>query len=65
MHRKQAISCSSDDCDHILNLIITHDLSYNSDHKIVCVDLKLSKPHIEKKTFSYLRIKNINFTQFE
>ena len=35
-----------------------------SDHKTVCVDLNLAKLRIKKKTFSYSRIKDINFTQF-
>ena len=37
---------------------------YISDHKTVCINLNLPKPHIKKKTFAYHRIKNINFTQF-
>ena len=63
------------DSGHILDLIITNDLfklnihpfysdSCISDHKTICGDLNLPKPHIKEKTFSYRRINNINFTQF-
>ena len=59
---------------HSLNLIITNVSSkfnifpFNidtciSDHKTVCADLNLAKPHI-KKPFPYRRINNINYTQF-
>ena len=63
----------SHDSSHILDFIITNDLlklnihpfyidTCISDHKTICVNL--NKPHIKKKTFSYYRINNINFTQF-
>ena len=63
------------DSGHILDLIITNVSSIfniypfcidtcTSDHKTDCVALNLAKPLIKKKTFSYRRIKNINFTQF-
>ena len=63
------------DSGHVLDLIITNVSSkFNihpfcidtciSDHKTVCVDRNLAKPHIKKNIFSYRHIKNINFTQF-
>ena len=62
------------DPGHILDLIITKVSSkFNIrpfcidtcifDHNTVCVGLNLAKSH-RKKTFSYRRIKDINFTQF-
>ena len=58
--------------DHILDLIITNDsfkLNIHPfyidtcifNHKTICVDLNLPKPHVKKKTFSHRRINNINF----
>ena len=63
------------DSGHILDLIITNVSSkFNirpscidtciSDHKTVCINLNLAKPHVKKKTFSYRPIKDINFIQF-
>ena len=38
--------------------------TYISDHKIVCVDIDLPKPNINKVTFSYRPINKLNFTDF-
>ena len=60
---------------HVLDLIITNASSnlvtcpflldtYISYHKTVCVYIDLTKPNINKVTFSYRPINKINFTDF-
>ena len=38
--------------------------TYISAHKIVCVDIDLPKPTVNKVTCSYRLINKINFTEF-
>ena len=71
----QHVSFPTHNSGHILDLITTNASSnlgtclilldtYISDHKIVCVDIDLPKPYINKVTFSYRPINKINFTDF-
>ena len=73
--QSQHIFFPTPDSGHIIDLIITNiSPKFNirpfcidtciSDHKTLCIDLNLAKPHIKTKTFSFRRIKDINFTLF-
>ena len=44
-------------CPYMLDIFISY-------HKIVCVDIDLPKPTVNKVKFSYRPIKKINFTEF-
>ena len=71
----QHVSFLTHNSGHFLDLIITNVSSnivtcpflletFISDHKTVCVDIDLSKPNINKVTFSYRQINKINLTDF-